>query len=130
MQGNLLNLAVAFVIGTAFAGLVKALVVDFFTPIIGIFGNQANFGSLYFSVGRSRFLYGNFVDEAITFLITALAIYFIVVAPVLRVQARRASKIAVEPTTKTCVECLSEIPVGAKRCSFCTSLVVDPNGDS
>lgn len=127
MQGNLLNLAVAFVIGTAFAALVKALVVDFFTPIIGIFGNQATFGNLYFSVGHSRFFYGNFIDVTITFFVTALAIYFIVVAPVLRVQARRASKIAVDPTTKLCPECLSEIPIGARRCSYCTSVLVDPS---
>ncbi len=130
MQGNLLNLAVAVVIGTAFAALVKALVVDLFTPIIGILGNHANFGSLYFSVARSRFLYGNFVNSAITFLTTAAAIYFIVVSPVLRIQARKAARNPIAATTKLCPECLSEIPLGARRCSFCTSILTDSEGDT
>jgi large conductance mechanosensitive channel len=123
MQGNLIDLAVAVVIGTAFAALVKALVVDFITPIIGIFGNSANFGALSFSVGHSKFFYGNFVNAVITFIITAAAIYFIVVAPILRLQARRAAKTTEAPSTKICPECLSVIPLAARRCSFCTSVL-------
>jgi large conductance mechanosensitive channel len=120
-RGNLVDLAVAVVIGTAFAALVQALVKDIFTPLIAAAGGKPNFGSLYFTVNNSRFAYGDFINAIVAFLVIALVVYFIVVAPVTRLTALAERHKAA--TERACPECLSDIPVAARRCKFCTAEV-------
>jgi large conductance mechanosensitive channel len=120
-RGNLVDLAVAVVIGTGFAALVQALVRDIFTPLIAAAGGKPNFGSLYFTVNHSRFAYGDFINAIVAFLVIALVVYFIVVAPVARLTALAERR--KEATERTCPECLSDIPVAARRCKFCTAEV-------
>ena len=121
MRGNLIDLAVAVVIGVAFNAVIQALIKDIITPIIGAFGGQPDFSSLSFTINKSHFLYGSFLNALISFVIIAAVIYFIVVAPMNRVMSLRATSI--EATTRTCPECASEIPLAAKRCMYCTSEV-------
>ena len=123
MRGNLVELAVAFVIGAAFGALVKAFVDDLITPIIAaIFGKQ-DFSNLYFTINDSRFLYGDFINAAITFLSVAAAVFFFVVKPVNAIAERRAKSPDDDDPARACPECLSEIPKAAKRCAFCTAEV-------
>jgi large conductance mechanosensitive channel len=117
MQGNLVTLAVAFVIGAVFANLVKAFVGDLITPIIALIFGKPNFGTLSFTINSSHFLYGDFINYAITFVTTAAAIFFFVVKPYEGLVERRKRD---DPTTKDCPACASEIPVKAIRCPFCT----------
>jgi large conductance mechanosensitive channel len=122
LQGNLVQLAVAVVIGAVFANLITAFTEGFITPLIGIFGGVPTFGDLYFEINGSRFLYGAFVDALISFLITAAILYFFVVLPVAKVVERFVK--AEEATTHECPHCLSEISKKASRCAHCTSEVV------
>jgi large conductance mechanosensitive channel len=123
MRGNLVELAVAFVIGAAFGALVKAFVDDLITPIIAaIFGKQ-DFSNLYFTINDSRFLYGDFINAAITFLSVAAAVFFFVVKPVNAIAERRVKSPDEDDPVRACPECLSEIPKAAKRCAFCTAEV-------
>lgn len=122
LQGNLVQLAVAVVIGAVFANLITAFTEGFITPLIGIFGGVPTFGDLYFEINGSRFLYGAFVDALISFLITAAILYFFVVLPVAKVVERFVK--AEEATTRECPHCLSEISRKASRCAHCTSEVV------
>ncbi|ADH69487.1 MULTISPECIES: MscL family protein [Nocardiopsis] len=122
LQGNLVQLAVAVVIGAVFANLITAFTEGFITPLIGIFGGVPTFGDLYFEINGSRFLYGAFVDALISFLITAAILYFFVVLPVAKVVERFVK--AEEATTRECPHCLSEISKKASRCAHCTSEVV------
>ncbi len=121
-RGNLIDLAVAFVIGAAFAKIVTALVADLITPIIGAFGKQPNFSQLYFTINKSKFAYGDFLNNLITFIIIALVIYFVVVVPLTKMTAKTSK--ADNPSTpmRECPECLSAIPSAATRCMFCTSI--------
>ena len=120
-RGNLIDLAVAVVIGIAFGALVNALVVDLFTPLIAAIFGQPSFGNLTFEINNSTFFYGDFLNELITFLSVAAVLYFVVVLPVNKVTERmRRGEISPDPTTKKCPECLSEVPVAARRCAFCT----------
>jgi large conductance mechanosensitive channel len=119
-QGDIVMLAVAVVIGLAFQALIKALVADILTPIIGIPG-KANFATLFFTVHGSTFLYGDFLNAAIEFVSVGLAVFFFVVKPYNAMQARRnAGK---DPETQVCPECLTSIPFAATRCSACTSVI-------
>jgi large conductance mechanosensitive channel len=119
-KGNIVDLAVAVVVGTAFAALVKALVADILTPIVAmIFGNP-DFGSLSFTINSSHFFYGDFINAVITFVSIAAAIFFFVVKPMEAIQVRRNKE---EPTTKDCPACTSEIPLKAKRCPQCTEVL-------
>jgi large conductance mechanosensitive channel len=120
-RGNLIELAVAVVIGTAFTAVVTAIVADLITPLIAAIGGQPNFGALKFTVHKSTFLYGSFINALLTFLIVAAVIYFLIVAPMAKVTARFARQ--VEVTTRDCPECLSSIPIAATRCMYCTSQV-------
>jgi large conductance mechanosensitive channel len=121
MRGNLLDLAIAVVIGTAFTALVTALVSDIITPLIAAIGGKPDFGGLYFTVHGSKFMYGLFVNAVVTFLIVAAVVYFLIVAPVAKLTARLSRNAAA--TERDCPECLSSIPIAATRCMYCTSQV-------
>ncbi len=119
LRGNVVDLAVAVVIGAAFGAVVAAFVTDLITPLIGIPG-KLDVANAKFSVNGSVFRYGAFINAVITFILVAAAIYFAVVVPMNKVLARRA-KPAADVTTRECPECLSSIPKRATRCSFCTT---------
>jgi large conductance mechanosensitive channel len=121
LRGNVVELAVAVVIGVAFAAVITAFVKDLITPLIAAMGGQPNFAGLYFAVNKSRFLYGDFFDAFFAFLVIAAVIYFLVVAPYTAMVERSRKEPPADPTTKKCTECLSEIPRDARRCAFCTS---------
>ena len=121
LRGNVVDLAVAVVIGTAFTAVIKALVADIITPIIAAIFGKPNFGALTFTINGSQFAYGDFLNNLITFATVAAAVFFLVVAPITALMARRAKE---DPDTKECPECTSEIPVGAKRCPLCTTQLV------
>jgi large conductance mechanosensitive channel len=122
MRGNVIDLAVAVVIGAAFGAVVTALVKDLITPIIAALASKPDFSSLVFTINGSRFLIGDFINALVSFLLIAAAVYFFVVLPVNTVMARmRRGAAPADPTTKRCPECMSEIPIAAKRCAFCTS---------
>src|SRR5215218_1252822 len=119
-RGNIIDLAVAVVIGAAFTAVVNSLVADIITPLISaIFGTQ-DFSSLHFTINGSQFNYGNFLNALISFVLVALVIFFLVVKPMnVMIARKRAGQATEDPTTKICPECLSEIPVAARRCAFC-----------
>jgi large conductance mechanosensitive channel len=120
-RGNLLDLAVAIVIGTAFTAMVSALVADIITPLIAAIAGKPNFANLYFTVHHSKFLYGSLVNAVLTFLIVAAVVYFIIVLPAGKFLALLTRNKAA--TERECPECLSMIPIGAHRCMYCTSEV-------
>lgn len=122
LRGNVVDLAVAVVIGTAFAAVVKALVTDLLTPIIALIFGKPSFEDLTFTINGSHFLYGDFINALITFLSIAAAVFFFVVAPVNALMKRRAQE---DPDTKECPECTSAIPIKARRCPQCTSQLAD-----
>jgi len=121
LRGNVVDLAIAVVIGVAFAAVVSAFVKDLVTPLIAALGGKPDFASLYFTVNNSKFLYGDFINAILSFLIIAAVIYFFVVTPYTAWLARSRKEPPPDPTTKKCTECLSEIPKDARRCAFCTS---------
>ncbi len=123
LRGNLVDMAVGIVIGIAFAAVVAALVSDLVTPLISAIGDNTDFAGLTFSVNGSRFAYGHFLNALIAFAIVAAVLFFLVIRPVNQLMARRRTESPVDATTRTCPECLSEIPVPARRCAFCTSEV-------
>ena len=123
LRGNLVDMAVGIVIGVAFAALVTAFVADLVTPLIAAIGGKPNFDNLSFTINGSHFLYGAFINALISFLIIAAVIFFLVVKPVNALMARRRTEPPVDEQTRQCPECHSEIPVGARRCAFCTSEV-------
>ena len=123
LRGNIVDLAVAVVLGIAFGAVVKALVSDLLTPIIALIFGKPDFGALSFTINSSHFLYGDFINALIAFVSVAAAIFFFVVKP-LNVLAERRARGVVEPDsdTRPCTECLSEIPKAARRCAFCTAV--------
>ena len=124
LRGNIVELAVAVVIGVAFGAVVNAFVADIITPIIAAVGGKPDFSALTFTINGSHFLYGAFLNEVIAFVMIAAAVFFFVVKPVNALEARRArNEPEAAPTTRACPECRSEIPVDARRCAFCTSEV-------
>jgi large conductance mechanosensitive channel len=124
MRGNVVDLAVAVIIGGAFGKVVTALTTDLLTPLIGIFGGTPDFKGVTFAVNGSKFLIGDFIDAVIAFVMVAATIYFFIVAPMNALTARRKrGEVPPDPTTKNCPECCSEIPIAARRCAFCTSMV-------
>jgi large conductance mechanosensitive channel len=118
MQGNLIALAIAFVIGTAFAALVNALVVDLITPIVAAIFGEPSFGGLSFTINDSEFRYGDFINALITFLSVAAAIFFFVLKP-----AQRVGLVPPSPEMKDCPHCTTSIPAAATRCPQCTAEV-------
>ncbi len=122
MRGNVVDLAVAVIIGGAFGKVVTALTTDFLTTLIGVFGGTPNFKSVVFTINGSKFQIGDFVDAVIAFIMVAATIYFFIVAPMNAFTDRlKRGEVPPDPTTKKCPECCSEIPVAARRCAFCTS---------
>jgi large conductance mechanosensitive channel len=122
LRGNVVDLAVAVVLGIAFGAVIKALVDDLLTPIIALIFGKPDFGALSFTINSSHFLYGDFINALIAFVSVAAAIFFFVVKP-LNVIAERRARGQVEPDSESrpCTDCLSEIPKAAKRCAFCTA---------
>ena len=125
LRGNLIDLAVAVVIGVAFAAVVTALVGDLITPLIAAIGGKPSFSNLTFTVNHSQFKYGAFIDALLSFIVIAAAVFFIVIKPVNALIARRQRD---EPTTRPCPHCLSEIPLAATACAFCTRDVSPASG--
>ncbi len=124
LRGNVLDLAVAVVLGAAFGAVVTALVKDVLTPLIAAVVGKPDFSAVTFTVNQSRFLVGDFINAVVSFVLIAAAVYFFVVLPMNAVVARqRRGEMPPDPTTKKCGECLSEVPIGARRCAFCTSVL-------
>jgi large conductance mechanosensitive channel len=123
LQGNVVDLAVGVVIGVAFGSVVTALVKDIITPIIGVFGGTPDFSAFSFTINHSKFLVGDFINALLSFVIVSAVIYFFVVIPMNKLMAATRKEKPVDPTTKKCSECLSIIPIDAKRCAFCTSVL-------
>lgn len=122
-RGNLVQLAIAFVMGAAFSALVTALVADIITPLIGVAG-KFDFATWVFTLNGSTFMQGAFLNSLISFVTIAVVVFFAIALPYQRWQDHQAAKAPkAAPTTRQCPECLSTIPIGAKRCSFCTSEV-------
>ena len=119
LRGNVVDLAVAVVIGTAFGVVVTAFVKDLVTPLIAAIGGKPDFASLYFTINNSKFLYGDFLNSLLAFVLIAAVIFYFVVLPINALVARSRKEPPADPTTKKCTECLSEIPITAKRCAFC-----------
>lgn len=125
LRGNVIDLAVAVVIGAAFGAVVAALVKDLLTPLIGALVGAPDFSSLVLQVNGSNILIGDFINAVVSFLLVAAAVYYVIVVPVNAINARRnRGEAPPDPTTKKCPECLSEVPVAARRCAFCTSPLV------
>jgi large conductance mechanosensitive channel len=123
LRGNLVDLAVAVVIGTAFGAVVTALVKDLVTPLIAAIGGEPDFAGLTFTINASKFLYGEFLNALISFLLVAAVIFFLVIKPVNLLMTRKRVEPATDVTTRGCPECMSEIPRPARRCAFCTAEV-------
>jgi large conductance mechanosensitive channel len=120
LRGNVIDLAIAVVIGAAFSAVVTALVTDLITPLIAAIGGQPNFSALSFTVNKSHFQYGAFVNAVVAFLIVAAVLYYFVVLPYTSLMSRFKPEVPPAPT-KACRYCLSSIPVAATRCAFCTA---------
>ena len=124
LRGNVVDLAVAVVIGGAFTGIVNSLVKDIITPLIAAMGGKPDFSKFHFTINHSIFTYGDFLNQLISFLIMASVVFFLVVQPVNKlIQLARSRETPPDPTTRKCPECLSEIPVEARRCMYCTATV-------
>ncbi len=126
MRGNVVDLAVAVVIGGAFGAVVTALVKDLLTPLIAAIVGKPDFASLAFTINNSRFAYGDFINAVLTFAIVAAAIYYFVVLPIQAVTARLRPPAPEGPAVAVCPQCLSEIPAGARRCRYCTAAIAAP----
>jgi large conductance mechanosensitive channel len=124
MRGNVLDLAVAVVIGAAFGAVVTALVKDLITPLIAAIVGKPDFSAIQFEVNGSKFLIGDFVNAIVSFLLISAAVYFFVVLPMNALLARiRRGETPPDPTTQECPECLSVIPIAARRCAQCTTVL-------
>lgn len=120
LRGNVVDLAVGVVIGASFGTVVNALVTSLLTPFIGAIAKVPDFSDLAFTINGSQFMYGILINALISFLLVASAIFFFVVKPMNMLIEKSRKEPPADPTTKKCTECLSEIPIDAKRCSHCT----------
>jgi large conductance mechanosensitive channel len=118
LRGNVVDTAVGIVIGLAFAAVITSLVGDLLTPLIAAIFGKPDFANLTFTINSSVFHYGSFLNAVISFVLVALALFLVVVKPVTAMRARRENP---DPTMRNCPECLSEIPIEAHRCAFCTT---------
>jgi large conductance mechanosensitive channel len=123
LRGNVVDLAVGVVIGAAFGSVVTALVKDILTPLIAAVAKVPDFSGLSFTINGSRFMYGEFINALISFVLVAAAIFFFVVKPMNMLISRARKEPPADPTTKKCPQCLSEIPINAKRCMHCTQAI-------
>jgi large conductance mechanosensitive channel len=124
LRGNLVDLAVAVVIGAAFGAVVSAMVADLITPFVAAVAGKPDFNALQFTIHGSTFHYGHFLNALLSFLIVAAVVFFLVIKPVNALMARYRTEPPVDPpSTRKCPECLSEIPTEARRCAFCTAEV-------
>jgi large conductance mechanosensitive channel len=121
LRGNVVELAVAVVIGVAFGAVITAFVKDLVTPLVAALFGKPDFSNLTFTINHSKFLYGDFINAVLAFVIIGAVIYFFVVVPYTALVARARKEPPADPTTKKCTECLSEIPIDARRCAFCSS---------
>ncbi|MBN2093910.1 MAG: large conductance mechanosensitive channel protein MscL [Candidatus Zambryskibacteria bacterium] len=124
LRGNVVDLAVGIVIGAAFSTVTTALVSDILTPFIGAIAKVPDFGGLSFMINGSQFTYGHFLNTVISFVLVAAAVFFFVIKPINLLISRSHKEPPADPSTKKCPECLSEIPIDAKRCSHCAQLIV------
>lgn len=121
LRGNVIDLAVAVVVGAAFGAVVTSLVTDLITPLIAAIGGQQDFSEIVFTINESDFGIGRFLNAVISFLVIAAVIFFLVVKPMNYLLERSRREPTPDPTTTKCPACLSEIPIGASRCAFCTT---------
>jgi large conductance mechanosensitive channel len=126
LRGNVVDLTVAVVMGAAFGAVVTALVKDLITPLIAALIGKPDFSAIEFTVHGSKFPIGDFINALVSFLLIGVAVYFFIVLPMNALLARmRRGEAAPGPTTKKCPECLSDVPIAARRCAFCTSVFAD-----
>ena len=123
LRGNVVDLAVGVVVGAAFGAVVKSLVEDVITPLLAAVIGTPDFSGLVLTLNASQVRYGTFINAIVSFLLVAAALYFLVVQPVNALVARSRRQPPADPTTRKCPECLSEIPLEARRCAFCAQLV-------
>ena len=123
LRGNVVDLAVAVVIGAAFSSVVQALVKDLITPILGAFGGVPDFSAITFTINNSRFLIGDFINALLSFVVVAAVVYYFVVVPITRLVERFSPEPPPAAPTRECPHCLSKIPVLASRCAYCTAEV-------
>jgi large conductance mechanosensitive channel len=123
LRGNVVDLAVGVVIGAAFGTVISSLVTDLLTPLIGAIAEVPDFGALTFTLNGSTFAYGRFINAVISFVLVAGAVFFCVVKPMNTLIARARKQPPADPTTKKCPECMSEVPLDAKRCAYCTQTI-------
>ena len=123
LRGNVIDLAIGVAIGAAFTAVVTSFTENLLTPLLAMVGGKTSFAQMSFTVNDAEFRYGRFLDAVISFLIVAAVLFFFVVKPVNALMARRKTEPEVEATTRDCPECLSSIPVRARRCAFCTAEV-------
>jgi large conductance mechanosensitive channel len=121
LRGNVVDLAVGIVIGAAFAAVVQAAVTDLLTPLVAAIFGQPDFNALTFTVNGSTFRYGHFLNVLIAFITVALVVFFFVVKPINRLTELANRRESPDPSTRKCPQCISEIPIDARRCAFCTS---------
>jgi len=121
LRGNVVDLAVGVVIGASFGSIVTALVKDLITPLIGAIAKTPDFSGLFFTINGSKFMYGDFLNSLISFLLVAVAVYFFVITPINFLISKSKKEAPADPSSKKCPECLSEIPIGATRCAYCTT---------
>ncbi|MGH7913527.1 MAG: large conductance mechanosensitive channel protein MscL [Candidatus Binataceae bacterium] len=121
LRGNVVDMAVGIVVGAAFGTVVTSFVKDLLTPLIAAIVRQPDFSTIAFELNGSKFLIGDFVNAIVSFVIIAAAVYFAVVLPINALVARARRQAPVDPTTKKCPECISEIPIQARKCAFCAS---------
>lgn len=123
LKGNVVDLAVGVIIGASFSKVVDALVAGMITPLIGVIGGTPDFSNFVFEINKSKFMVGDVLNTIISFLINAVVIYFFVIIPMNRLMMAVKKEKPVDPTTQKCPECLSLIPLNAKRCAFCVSIL-------
>jgi large conductance mechanosensitive channel len=121
MKGNVVDMAVGVVIGVAFGNVITAMVADLITPLIGAFGGTPDFSGISFTINNSKFMVGDFLNALISFLTITAVIYFAVIMPMNKMTEKMKSGKTEDPTEKACPECLSLIPIKAKKCKFCTA---------
>lgn len=123
LRGNVVDLAVGVVVGAAFGTIVTALVSDLLTPLISAVAKVPDFGALSFTLNGSKFMYGHFINALISFLLVASSVFFFVVKPMNILISKSRNEEPVDPTTKKCTECLSEVPIKATRCKNCAQVI-------